>query len=247
MRKFGQEIIEATAGKKIHGTGAVPGGINRNLPIEARDRFLRPDRRDGGLGAGRAGAGARDYTLEHRDGRRFASFPSQLHVAGARRRRARSLRRQLCARSTADGGDIFDQLDYTKYHEHLVEDVRAWSYMKFPFIKDLGPETGWYRVGPLARMNTASFIDTPLAEKPRKDAQGRHQRRAEQRDAGQPLGAHDRGAALRREDPRTAADPGSAGHRPHGDRRAARGRHRRHRGAARQRSSTITRSMRTTR
>ena len=26
MRKFGQEIIKATAGKKIHGTGAIPGG-----------------------------------------------------------------------------------------------------------------------------------------------------------------------------------------------------------------------------
>jgi NAD-reducing hydrogenase large subunit len=33
LRKFGQEVIEATAGKKIHGTGAIPGGINRNLPI----------------------------------------------------------------------------------------------------------------------------------------------------------------------------------------------------------------------
>ncbi len=40
MRKFGQEIIEATAGKKIHGTGAIPGGINRNLDIATRDRLL---------------------------------------------------------------------------------------------------------------------------------------------------------------------------------------------------------------
>jgi NAD-reducing hydrogenase large subunit len=31
MRKFGQEVIKATAGKKIHGTGAIPGGINKNL------------------------------------------------------------------------------------------------------------------------------------------------------------------------------------------------------------------------
>ena len=31
MRKYGQEIIKATAGKKIHGTGAVPGGVNRRL------------------------------------------------------------------------------------------------------------------------------------------------------------------------------------------------------------------------
>ena len=28
---------------------------------------------------------------------------------------------------------------YTRYHEMLVEDVRSWSYMKFPFIKDIRP------------------------------------------------------------------------------------------------------------
>ena len=41
MRKFGQEIIAATAGKKIHGTGAIPGGINKHLTIEERDHFLK--------------------------------------------------------------------------------------------------------------------------------------------------------------------------------------------------------------
>jgi len=37
MRKFGQEVIKATAGKKIHGTGAIPGGVNKNLSIAERD------------------------------------------------------------------------------------------------------------------------------------------------------------------------------------------------------------------
>ena len=41
MRKFGQEIIRATAGKKIHGTGAIPGGINKNLSLEERDFFVK--------------------------------------------------------------------------------------------------------------------------------------------------------------------------------------------------------------
>ena len=45
----------------------------------------------------------------------------------------------------------------------LVEDVCSRSYKKFPFIKSLGPEVGWYRVGPLARVNVATHIDTPLA------------------------------------------------------------------------------------
>ncbi len=41
MRKYGQEIIKATAGKKIHGTGAIPGGVNKNLSIAERDVFLK--------------------------------------------------------------------------------------------------------------------------------------------------------------------------------------------------------------
>src|SRR5512136_1182669 len=41
MRKYGQEIIKATAGKKIHGTGAIPGGVNKNLSIAERDGFLK--------------------------------------------------------------------------------------------------------------------------------------------------------------------------------------------------------------
>ena len=33
------------------------------------------------------------------------------------------------------------------------------------FIKTLGTEKGWYRVGPLARLNTCDFIPSPLAQK----------------------------------------------------------------------------------
>jgi len=37
--------------------------------------------------------------------------------------------------------------------------------MKFPYLKEIGKNAGWYSVGPLARMNTVEFIDTPLAQK----------------------------------------------------------------------------------
>jgi len=40
-KNTGQEIIRATSGKKIHGTGAVPGGVNKNLSLEERDSFLK--------------------------------------------------------------------------------------------------------------------------------------------------------------------------------------------------------------
>jgi NAD-reducing hydrogenase large subunit len=36
-----KKLFAATAGKKVHGTGAIPGGINKNLSIEERDNFLK--------------------------------------------------------------------------------------------------------------------------------------------------------------------------------------------------------------
>jgi NAD-reducing hydrogenase large subunit len=168
MRKYGQEIIEATAGKKIHGTGAVPGGINRNLPIERRDHFLASI--DEMIGwAQDAVKLARDYTLEHEElVAEFGSFPSNYMSLVRETDGALDLYHGTLRALSSNGDTIFDQVPYTEYHKHIVEDVRSWSYMKFPFIEWLGPEAGWYRVGPLARMNTASFIDTPLANEAHK-------------------------------------------------------------------------------
>lgn len=163
MRQFGQEIIEATAGKKIHGTGAIPGGINHNLPIDTRDRFLaRIDEME--LWALEALAIGRNYTLENADlVAGFGSFPSN-HMSLVRSSDgALDLYHGSLRAIDAGGATLFDGVDYRGYHELLVEDVRSWSYMKFPFIRELGPDKGWYRVGPLSRMNTASFIDTPRA------------------------------------------------------------------------------------
>ena len=92
----------------------------------------------------------------------------------------------------ATGGKIFDDVDYQHYLEYIGEEVKTWSYMKFPFIQSLGPEDGWYRVGPLARLNTCDFIDTPEAEAARKDFMRSRGRQARQRDHGLPLGADDR-------------------------------------------------------
>ena len=40
LRKFGQRIIELVAGRRIHPTFAVPGGVNSSLSPSARDEIL---------------------------------------------------------------------------------------------------------------------------------------------------------------------------------------------------------------
>jgi NAD-reducing hydrogenase large subunit len=168
MRKYGQEIIKATAGKKIHGTGAIPGGMNKNLSLAERDALLKDVDRQM-TWAKSAVKIARDYTTAHlKELLPFGSFESN-HLSLVRADGAMDLYHGNLRAVDAQGKSIFDQIDYQKYVDLIAEDVRDWSYMKFPFITKLGPETGWYRVGPLARLNTADFIDTPAAEAARKE------------------------------------------------------------------------------
>jgi NAD-reducing hydrogenase large subunit len=168
MRKFGQEVIKATSGKKIHGTGAVPGGINKNLSIEERDFLLKDADKMVDWAAG-AVAIARDYTVKNLERlATFASFPSN-HLSLVRGDGALEIYDGELRAIDSGGASIFDRVDCLKFPEYLAEEVRDWSYMKFPFIRSLGPEEGWYRVGPLARINTCDFIDTPGAEAARKE------------------------------------------------------------------------------
>jgi len=168
MRKFGQEIIKATAGKKVHGTGAIPGGINKNLSIPERD-FLLKDADKMVEWAKGAVEIAKNYTVEHiKTLASFADFPSN-HLSLVRSDGALEIYHGGLRAIDADGKKIFDHVDYLQFPEYLAEEVRNWSYMKFPFIRSLGPEKGWYRVGPLARINACDFIDTPEAEAARKE------------------------------------------------------------------------------
>ncbi len=169
MRKFGQEIIRATAGKKIHGTGAIPGGINKHLSIAERDEFLKgadPLNIDKMIewshaalelfkGYHKANSGLIDT---------FAAFPSS-HLSLVRKDGALDLYHGVLRAVDADGKKILHDVDYQDYLKYIGEEVKDWSYMKFPYLLEYGKEDGWYRVGPLARMNTIDFIPTPLAQK----------------------------------------------------------------------------------
>lgn len=162
MRKFGQEIIKATAGKKIHGTGAVPGGVNKNLSIAERDGFLRDIAQMKKWARGALDL-AMKYTLDNmKTVQSFAAFNSS-HLSLVREDGALDLYHGNLRAIDAGGNIIFDQVDYRHFNDYIMEEVRPWSYMKFPFIKSRGHLDGWYRVGPLARLNTCGFIDTPEA------------------------------------------------------------------------------------
>ncbi len=162
LRKYGQQIIEAITGKRIHGTGTVPGGMNKSLTPPERDALLSDI---GNILQWSREALALNEQIhtghpEHRD---FATLRSHYLSLTGTDGELEFYHGGLRARA-ADGSTIFDQFDYCDYRQILQEEVRPWSYMKFPYLSALGIEQGWYRVGPLARINNCDFISTPLAE-----------------------------------------------------------------------------------
>ncbi len=168
LRKYGQEVIRMTAGKRVHGTGSVPGGVNKSLAPEERAELLK--------GIYQMVAWSRDavgmiHNLFEQNlpeynafGRFRSSGMCLVSASGAMDLYHGGLRAR-----DADGKTLFDHFDYGRYWDVIEEDVKPWSYMKFPYFKSLGPDDGSYRVGPLTRVTHCDSIPTPLADHEREE------------------------------------------------------------------------------
>ena len=168
LRKFGQEVIRHTAGKRIHGTGSVPGGVNKSLTVAERDELLKDIYQI--IGWGRDAVQLvrelhdRNPALYNSFGTFRANMVSLVGDNGVHDLYHGTLR------GRDDNGDIlFDGADYQDYSELIEEEVKPWSYMKFPYLKSLGHKNGWYRVGPLSRVQNCDAMPTPLAEQERRE------------------------------------------------------------------------------
>ena len=168
LRKFGQEVIRLTAGKRIHGTGSVPGGVNRCLTPAERDELAAqvPQMLDWCAQAVElvATLHAQNPALYER----FGSFESSW-LSIVRRDGAMDLYDGVLRARDAQGRLLLDGADVQDYLELIEERTKPWTYLKFPYLRALGPELGWYRVGPLARVQNCDFIPTPLAEAERRE------------------------------------------------------------------------------
>ncbi|MEA1888292.1 MAG: Ni/Fe hydrogenase subunit alpha [Pseudomonadota bacterium] len=168
LRKYGQEVIRVTAGKRIHGTGAIPGGINKSLTNDEIN-YLRRDIYQVTAWAEGAVDLIKRIFFEHYDYHQaFATIDSSMLSLVRSDGAFEIYHGGLRARDPA-GNAIFDHIDCRRYGEYIREGVKNWSYMKFPFFSSIGQDDGWYRVGPLARVNNCDFFTTPLAEKEREE------------------------------------------------------------------------------
>lgn len=168
MRKFGQEIIKMIAGKRIHGISATPGGVHKKISAQERDYFLS-GKEIPSIDAMIEWSKEiiefiKVYHSKNQDWfNKFAYFPSgHLGLVDKKNGNLELYDGHLRA-IDASGTITLDDIDSDTYQDYFYEGVEKWSYLKFPYLKHLGREKGWNRVGPLARMNVCEGISTPLA------------------------------------------------------------------------------------
>ncbi len=163
LRKFGQEIIRITSGKRVHGTGAVPGGINKLVTLDERNSLQRELPQMLAWAQDAVDIAKQLHAQNPALYNSFGSFRSKL-MSLVRPDGAMDLFDGVLRVRDENGRILFDQVDDQRYLELIEEEVRPWSYMKFPYLRSLGAQLGWYRVGPLARVQNCDFIPSARAE-----------------------------------------------------------------------------------
>lgn len=163
LRQFGQEIIEALGGRKIHPAWTVPGGVREPLAVEHRERLR------GWLPEARATTQQalglfKKYLDKHREEvETFGNFRTVF--MGLVQPDGRWEHHDGLLRFVDASGVILAELrDMARYQDYLGEAVEPDSYLKSPYYRPLGYPQGVYRVGPLARLNICTRMGTPLAD-----------------------------------------------------------------------------------
>ena len=173
LRQFGQGVIEVLGGRKIHPAWVVPGGVRSPLGPAGRDQILAglPE----AFATARRGLDLFKTLLDTHLGEElevFGNFPSLFmglvsasgqweHYASSRGGSSGGGLRIMAS----DGSLVADGLAEDNYASFIAEAVEPWTYLKFPYINDLGPTAGRYRVGPLARLNICTGIGSEHADR----------------------------------------------------------------------------------
>jgi NAD-reducing hydrogenase large subunit len=169
LRKFGQEIIENVAGRKIHPSEwIVPGGARWPLTKERAD-YLKSNLNEAlttTLQTIKMFKGWFSGCAEEME--TYGNFPSY-YLGLVTETGGLEMYDGKIRVVDHEGKIVADQVNPDNYYEYIGEAVEPYSYMKFPYYKPLGYPDGMYRVGPLARLNIVTHCGTHLADKELKE------------------------------------------------------------------------------
>ena len=170
LRHLTAQILEKFAGRAIHPTFSLPGGVSKPMTENERVEIL---------GHAKELLEFSKFTIKFAKENVFAKYMDAIQKLGV-------IKVGYIGTVTDDGAldfydgklrlmkpdGTYDDFAYDEYLDHIGEHVEPWSYQKFPYAKkwgdglslDVDNPTGVYRSNCLARINVCDKMATPLAQ-----------------------------------------------------------------------------------
>ncbi len=173
MRKRARNVITTLGGRVIHPVCGLPGGVSRGLTEENREEFRKTAADAVEFAKFSLGLFA-DVVLKNKgyvDLIVGDVYKHRTYYMGLVDKNNKVNFYDGDIRVVTPDGEEFAKFKPRDYLDHVSEHVEKWSYIKFPFLKKVGwkgfvdgPESGVYRVAPLARLNASDGMATPQAQ-----------------------------------------------------------------------------------
>lgn len=172
-RKRNHEVIKMIGGRAIHPVAGLPGGMSKALTEEGR-QFCEASARENVEFA--------LWSLEVFDQVVLQNsayvelilsegYTQQTYYMGVVDENNRVNFYDGKVRVVGPDGSEFAKYAPHEYMDHVAEHVEPYSYLKYPYLKNVGwkgfvdgPDSGMYAATPLSRLNAADGMATPLAQ-----------------------------------------------------------------------------------
>ncbi len=166
LRSFGQGVIEAIAGRRVHAPGIVPGGLA--APMDEATRATLLAGLDEALDTAKMALDLFVGILDRfdREVESFGKFPS-FYLGTANSSGTWEYYDGHLKVIDNDGRVVADDVAFADYRTIIGESSNKDSYLKSPYFKPVVTSdvaAGMYRVGPLARVNLAETMGSPAAD-----------------------------------------------------------------------------------
>jgi len=173
IRKKVRGIITKQGGRVIHPVCNLPGGVSKGVSKEDRDEYIKIA--DEAIEFAKFTLNAfNDIVLKNKDYVDLIAgdiYKINTYYLGTVDKNNKVNLYDGDIRVVDPNGKEFVKFKPQDYLQHIAEHVEPWSYIKFPFLKNIGwkgfvdgPDSGIYRVAPLARLNASDGMATPLAQ-----------------------------------------------------------------------------------
>jgi len=173
MRRRLRELISMTGGKVIHPVFGLPGGVAKRITAEEQKQY-REVAADAVEFAEFTLDIFHDVVLNNSDYVDLIvsdAFTHRTYYMGLVDDDGKVNFYDGRVRVVTPDGEPFAEFDGRDYLDWVAEHVEPWSYVKFCYLKPVGwkgftdgVDSGIYSVAPLARLNVADGMATPLAQ-----------------------------------------------------------------------------------